>query len=126
MTHFFTLRDSDLFGTRPRRLMSRSHSLLAAAVLVALFALLPNPAAALYGAKSDVIKLTKDNFQRELFSGDVWILEFYAPWCGHCKALTPKYDAAATQLKGAPREGVGTAAAGGREAGERARCRVRL
>jgi len=68
--------------------------------LVALFALLPNPAAALYGAKSDVIKLTKDNFQRELFSGDVWILEFYAPWCGHCKALTPKYDAAATQLKG--------------------------
>lgn len=34
-----------------------------------------------------------------LQSEDVWLVEFFAPWCGHCKNLEPEWAAAATAVK---------------------------
>ena len=40
---------------------------------------------------SKVITLTDRNFSTVFISNDFWFIEFYAPWCGHCKTLTVSY-----------------------------------
>lgn len=53
------------------------------------------------GSGDDVIELTESNFKKlVLQSEDMWLVEFFAPWCGHCKNLKPHWDKAASQLKG--------------------------
>lgn len=50
---------------------------------------------------SDVVTLTTGNFNSQVYgSKHVWLVEFYAPWCGHCKKLQPEWDAAARKTKG--------------------------
>ncbi|XP_058460976.1 protein disulfide-isomerase A3 [Malaya genurostris] len=40
------------------------------------------------------------NFDEVVINNNVdTLVEFYAPWCGHCKKLTPIYDELATKLK---------------------------
>ncbi|XP_055534818.1 protein disulfide-isomerase A3-like [Wyeomyia smithii] len=40
------------------------------------------------------------NFQDVVVNNGVdTLMEFYAPWCGHCKKLTPVYEELATKLK---------------------------
>jgi protein disulfide-isomerase A1 len=42
------------------------------------------------GALRQVIDLSSENFKATVESNKQTLVEFFAPWCGHCKALAPE------------------------------------
>ena len=55
----------------------------------------------LYSSNSPVVQLGESDFDSKVInSNEFWIIEFYAPWCGHCKSLAPEFEKVAKALKG--------------------------
>ncbi|KAL4859144.1 ABC transporter G family member 9 [Chlorella vulgaris] len=73
--------------------------LLLGAALLPLACVADDPTVSLPG----VVDLTPTNFATEHSGRRAALIEFYAPWCGHCKSLVPQYSELGQQVAADPK-----------------------
>ncbi|KAI8166138.1 hypothetical protein K4K49_009474 [Colletotrichum sp. SAR 10_70] len=77
------------------------HPTLLAAAGVAVLSALPGVNAGMYTKSSPVLQLDARSYDKLIANSNYTsIVEFYAPWCGHCQNLKPAYEKAAKNLNG--------------------------
>ncbi|KAL2863892.1 putative disulfide isomerase [Aspergillus lucknowensis] len=70
-------------------------------LVASLLAALPVNADGLYTKKSPVLQVNQKDYNQLIANSNFTsIVEFYAPWCGHCQNLKPAYEKAAKSLDG--------------------------
>ncbi|AMS32047.1 MAG: thioredoxin [Betaproteobacteria bacterium] len=45
-----------------------------------------------------VLELTKENFNATIEGGKTVIIDFWAPWCGPCRAFAPTFEAVSQEF----------------------------
>ncbi|KAH6887746.1 PDI protein A prpA [Thelonectria olida] len=76
------------------------HNPTVLATLTAVLAVLPS-AHGFYTKNSPVLQVNAANYERLIAKSNYTsIVEFYAPWCGHCQNLKPAYEQVAKKLDG--------------------------
>uniref|UniRef100_A0A0D9ZUV4 protein disulfide-isomerase n=1 Tax=Oryza glumipatula TaxID=40148 RepID=A0A0D9ZUV4_9ORYZ len=67
--------------------------------LASLLLLVAAAAAVSTASADDVLALTESTFEKEVGQDRAALVEFYAPWCGHCKKLAPEYEKLGASFK---------------------------